>query len=162
MKRSIQARAIARVTSPLSLRTTTATTFRPSTSILESKVLNWQRSERAWRHDVFESTLFLCGKNAEEMVELELGPSFISLWCSDGENADPLLNVVRDWWRDLLHKNVKTKESKLLYQILAERSVLPWELITPRCCLPCMLDFFINTPWYLSKMALIAMLTSYM
>ncbi len=44
-------------------------------------------------------------------MELELGPSFIYLLRSDGENADPLLNVVRDWWRDPLRKNFKTKES---------------------------------------------------
>lgn len=34
------------------------------------------------------------------MVELELRPSFISLQDSDGENADSLLDVARDWWRD--------------------------------------------------------------
>jgi hypothetical protein len=111
VERNIQARAIARVTSPLSFRTTTASKFRPSTSILEPKAVGWQRIGRAWRYNVFESVLFLHGKDAGEMVELELGPSFIYLLRSDGENADPLLNVVRDWWRDPLRKNFKTKES---------------------------------------------------
>lgn len=44
---------------------------------------------------------------------------------------------------------------------LVERSITqePWELITPRCCLPRVLDFSINSHG-ISKMALIAMLTS--